>query len=728
MPSTASRWTCPNCSNDLDAAAAQSLCPRCGMHFTGQAYGRFVQVIAQLRTLGQEREALVATLTDPSYAPEGTAVRLPSLAPAPAQRSGSGQRLALGLGALLLLAGMSVFLLVSWFLLGATGQALMLAALTVATVPAARLATRRGLTEAAATAEVIGVGLVLVDLNGARSRNLFGLGLVDGGWYWTIGFLVAAILAVLSAVALPRPRVWPTAAAAAVVGSVTAAYAVVEPEGIWWIGAAAVGTLLLAALARMARRLLADLRRGPEVTLTAGAAAWALVWLVAALVHGFDLWGRESDRLVASGWLVGVGVATVLVAKGRKGAAVVGIALAGLGLLVPLSMVSLATVVAVQAAVTIGAVALMRLSRRWLARSLTVVASVAVPALVAVVWLLADRDTSTVTALLRDQAAPLSGPRAAYVLPLVAALVWVAHAALSLTAPRTVLPRRIDVVAWRTCVLLVSLAVAATLACLHRPPTTQLAIWGGLALLLVGTTTRLAHRRVQPTPTMLTLMGGLAATGVALSVIASPAMTHAGDWWSAHQSLSAGLLLVVVGVLVALVATAPGWVRSLWAGGLVTASGIDLLVLAADLHTVEAFSLPAAALLLGIGGWLHRRQVATSSMEWLSPGLSLAVLPTTLAVVTGGDQSLDTVRLVALVAAGIVGVVVGDRLQLRAPVLLGAVVLCLLALTRGGPYLDMLPWWLTLTAGGVVLLTVGVRWEAAAAGGRRASAWWERLR
>ena len=86
--------------------------------------------------------------------------RAPSSPPAPARPGLSGQQVLLGLGALLVLAASSIFLLAVWFLVGIAGQALIGSALGA--MPSLKLFTTRRIRLRAFAAVDMCLGLKMI--------------------------------------------------------------------------------------------------------------------------------------------------------------------------------------------------------------------------------------------------------------------------------------------------------------------------------------------------------------------------------------------------------------------------------------------------------------------------------------------------------------------------------------------------------------------------------------
>ena len=115
-------------------------------------------------------------------------------APSPPRRPVSPAVVLLVVGAVLLLSAATVFVALSWQQLGVTGQALVLLGATAVAAVVSALLRRAGLRAATEATAAVTAGLVVLDLVGARTFDLLGLGGVDRGFYVaTSALLVAAV-------------------------------------------------------------------------------------------------------------------------------------------------------------------------------------------------------------------------------------------------------------------------------------------------------------------------------------------------------------------------------------------------------------------------------------------------------------------------------------------------------------------------------------------------------
>ncbi|MFR9755362.1 SCO7613 C-terminal domain-containing membrane protein [Streptomyces sp. TR06-5] len=148
---------------------------------------------------------------------------------------------------------------------------------------------------------------------------------------------------------------------------------------------------------------------------------------------------------------------------------------------------------------------------------------------------------------------------------------------------------------------------------------------------------------------------------------------------------------------------------------------------ASQVSLPEAYTLPPAAVALGVGVLRARAVPGLSSWTAYGPALSCALLPSLVAV-WGDPHWLRPL----LLGAGALGVtLLGARLRLRAPLLAGALVLALVAGHELAPYVTQvigaLPRWLPPALAGTLLLGVGATYEQRMSDVRRVRSAWRRL-
>ncbi|MCX5211008.1 hypothetical protein OG689_17200 [Kitasatospora sp. NBC_00240] len=127
--------------------------------------------------------------------------------------------------------------------------------------------------------------------------------------------------------------------------------------------------------------------------------------------------------------------------------------------------------------------------------------------------------------------------------------------------------------------------------------------------------------------------------------------------------------------------------------------------------TPEAYTLTVAVAALVIGVLHRRRFPEAGSWTAYGPGLGLGLLPSLLAVWADGGW----LRPLLLGAAALVVTVLGGRLRLRCPLLLGGGTLLLVAVHELAPAVvqvfGLLPRWVPLALAGLLLLVLGATYE-----------------
>lgn len=126
-----------------------------------------------------------------------------------------------------------------------------------------------------------------------------------------------------------------------------------------------------------------------------------------------------------------------------------------------------------------------------------------------------------------------------------------------------------------------------------------------------------------------------------------------------------------------------------------------------NVAVLEAYTLPAAAVLLGAGVIRRRANPEVRSWGAYGPGLLLALGPSLLVAVERGG----TARPLGVIAGALVCVLVGSRRRLQAPLLVGALALLALAVDDLGPVAAQLPRWVLLGIAGLLVLWLGVSAE-----------------
>ncbi|MEQ4304629.1 hypothetical protein ABNF97_25165 [Plantactinospora sp. B6F1] len=168
------------------------------------------------------------------------------------------------------------------------------------------------------------------------------------------------------------------------------------------------------------------------------------------------------------------------------------------------------------------------------------------------------------------------------------------------------------------------------------------------------------------------------------------------------------LILVGYGVALGLSALRPRRWRLAVAGAGCELLACWLLLFAGGVGVVEAYTLPAALLAL-LGGALElRRRPHLHSWLAYGPALVATFLPSIALLLAGAEYPA---RRLLLGVGGFLVLVLGAARRRQAPVVGGAGVLAVITVYEVVRYWDMLPRWLPMGIGGVVLIVVGATYE-----------------
>jgi hypothetical protein len=196
--------------------------------------------------------------------------------------------------------------------------------------------------------------------------------------------------------------------------------------------------------------------------------------------------------------------------------------------------------------------------------------------------------------------------------------------------------------------------------------------------------------------------------------------------------------LIVVGLSAwaeALRRRLPVW--SVWLSVVAGGIGLSLLLETSTLDTVwrpEAYALALAGAAAVAGGltWYLRRPSTTPSLVTVGPALTLALAPSTLAVVGQAtdrwwyEEDLSSAyqaRVAALFVVGAIGVAVGAWRHLAGVVAPSAAALLVVAAVQLAELGRFLPQWVSFAVAGVVLVAAGARWESVRTLGRQGRTW-----
>jgi len=228
----------------------------------------------------------------------------------------------------------------------------------------------------------------------------------------------------------------------------------------------------------------------------------------------------------------------------------------------------------------------------------------------------------------------------------------------------------------------------------------------GPALVLVAGTALVAaawwDRAGRPGRTAVAVVAGVAGA-VALPIAASDAD---------HGELGVAVGLTLGAVAVGLAGGAPvlmarvrAWAR--WGAAVLAVGAWWAWMAQADVEVVEAYTLPAAGVVLVAGLLQRRASPGAGSWSAYGPALVLGLGPS-LAMALGDDS---WVRPVLVLAAGAGAVAVGVGTRLQAPLVAGAVVLLVEAVDTLAPVVALVPRWLLILAVGMVCVWAGATFE-----------------
>ncbi|MDA1360792.1 hypothetical protein O1R50_14275 [Glycomyces luteolus] len=280
------------------------------------------------------------------------------------------------------------------------------------------------------------------------------------------------------------------------------------------------------------------------------------------------------------------------------------------------------------------------------------------------------------------------------------AVVTAAALAVAFTSPG---PRR-RVLAW----IMAHLWVAATaLAAAYEPAQNHVDAQPAFMAAAVGAAALLAAAHAKPPANPAARVAARAcahaAIGIYLAVLAIVCLIDG-------VSLFAPLAFLAYAAALAIAALADERHRLGHALGSCAAAIAAQLLLTAysGTDTVEYYTAPPAALLLGVGIWLLRRNPATGSWAALAPALALGFGPS-LALAIGPDG--EPWRRVAVGAAALAVLLLAANRRWQAPLVLAAVVLTALAVNEIVHVWSLVPKWAPLSVGGAILIAAGATLE-----------------
>ncbi|HET6152960.1 MAG TPA: hypothetical protein VFE15_08385 [Marmoricola sp.] len=265
------------------------------------------------------------------------------------------------------------------------------------------------------------------------------------------------------------------------------------------------------------------------------------------------------------------------------------------------------------------------------------------------------------------------------------------------------------------------LAVAVGRARTDRLQGALLPLLSGAAVLLAGFAATHWPYVVHATGNTagLALAGTAALVGIAAARLGrTPAMRISIEATALLSGLAAALFPLDVPVA-AITLTVTGAATALvsilhrdrdhvaWVAAVILTTG-TVIRLAQHVDAPEALAVPVACVLLAAGIRRLLTDEGVSSRRALSSALSLGLAPS-LVLALGDPVSM---RGALVGAAGLAVLALGASRRWGAPFVAGAVVTGTLALRHLGPVAEALPRWISLGSVGVLLLGVGITWEA----------------
>ncbi|MFC7549547.1 SCO7613 C-terminal domain-containing membrane protein [Plantactinospora sp. GCM10030261] len=250
------------------------------------------------------------------------------------------------------------------------------------------------------------------------------------------------------------------------------------------------------------------------------------------------------------------------------------------------------------------------------------------------------------------------------------------------------------------------LAVVATVAAAQPVTRAALPVLGVAAVALLGGAVLRSRRPA-----------GAAVVDRDREAVAIEAAAHAtavvAIMLSVGQLRVTALICTLWGVAVGLRALRPGEPRNRRVALVAVATGSQLLALwlllaANRVALAEAYTVPVALAALAAGGYAARLRRELSSWVTHAPGLAAAFLPTLASVLVGDG---GPVRRLTLGAGAVAVLLTGAVHRLQAPVVLGGVTLALVAVHEAAGVWDLLPRWIYLAGGGLLLVTVAATYE-----------------
>ncbi|WP_430787684.1 SCO7613 C-terminal domain-containing membrane protein [Actinoplanes sp. G11-F43] len=145
--------------------------------------------------------------------------------------------------------------------------------------------------------------------------------------------------------------------------------------------------------------------------------------------------------------------------------------------------------------------------------------------------------------------------------------------------------------------------------------------------------------------------------------------------------------------------------------GAVALLGWWFLLWSRDVGTTEIYTVPAALLAL-VAGWVARRgRPELPSWAAYGPALAAAFLPSLFVIADSAPDDPQYPRRLLLGVSALAVLLIGARARLQAPVVTGGGVLVLVALHELIQFWDLVPRWVPLAVGGLLLVGIATTIE-----------------
>ncbi len=181
---------------------------------------------------------------------------------------------------------------------------------------------------------------------------------------------------------------------------------------------------------------------------------------------------------------------------------------------------------------------------------------------------------------------------------------------------------------------------------------------------------------------------------------------------SLTSPLGCALMVTILAALLAAIALRESRRAAIWWALGLGVLAVGLWLRAAQIHTVEGYTIPLALALVLVGLLSQRNKPEKSSWVTFGPALLMGIVPTLAVVLFGSSEPLRALILgtVALLLIGL-GAISGRQ----APFILGVLTVAAVAARVGSPLLPRitaeLPVWVPLAVAGATLLVVGAGYE-----------------